>query len=69
LDYTAVTEQIETQGNEEMSATENITDLQRRIYLNRIFTDIGPPVSGTLDFDPSIDIIKERYLELINEHF
>lgn len=69
LDYTAVTEQIETQGNEEMSATKNITDLQRRIYLNRLFSDIGPLVSGTLDFDPSIDIIKERYLELINEHF
>ena len=68
-DYTAVPEQIETQGEEEMSATSNLADLQRRLHLSRLFPDSVAVTGGTLDFDRAIEIIKERYLELISENY
>ncbi len=68
-DYSTVPESLPAEGGQDLAAGFTITEDQRRLFLNSLFSDFlfGPP--GISEFDPLIDRIKDHYLRLMHERY
>jgi hypothetical protein len=68
-EYTAIAEEIATEGGEELSPSDTLAESRRQIDVNALFSDFYRSNNLRITFHPLFDTIRERYLELLNERF
>ncbi|UCF98135.1 MAG: hypothetical protein JSV89_01040, partial [Spirochaetaceae bacterium] len=62
-------ERIQTEGGTKLAAENSAGPQKESSVIRALFTDFPAPVAGDIGFDPAIERMRRRYLELLNERY
>lgn len=67
--YRGVPQRVEARGGEELAAASSLAERQPDPQITALFADFAAALPPGVDFDPLLEQIRNRYLELLDERY